>query len=323
MDQDPTPDPSGETLLRAAFDDAPLGMALVGLDGNLLRVNRALGDMVGRQPASLDGMHLRSLVHPADADSALAPFWVLAEGELGTCQVETRLASWSTSECWALLSVSLVRNGAGRPACVVIHAQDITERRKREERLRHRALHDPLTGLPNRALFRERMERALAGTAARGVAVLLLDLDGFKAVNDGLGHDAGDQVLITVGQRLATCLRAGDVAARVGGDEFALLIERASTPGDAEAVAARVLRALRAPIPLAGGEASVSASVGIAMATYPVHASEFLRAADAALYRAKASGPGTHAVAEAPDPVLVVDPTPLARWSDQLPLAGD
>lgn len=318
MDHEVAPDPSADRMLRAAFDDAPIGMALVGLDGCLLRANRALGDLVGRSAAALDGTHLRALIHPSDADGALAPLWILASGEHDVCQVEARiLPRRGCPEHWVLLSAALVRTGIGRPGCVVVHAQDITERRAREERLRHRALHDPLTGLPNRALFAERLERALAGGAAHParVAVLLLDLDGFKAVNDTLGHDAGDRVLIAVGQRLAACLRAGDVAARVGGDEFALLIERTTGSGDAEAVAARVLGALRAPIPLAGGEASISASIGVALPAFgSADAADVLRAADAALYRAKAAGPGTHAVA---------GEWSVTRQPDRLALVGD
>lgn len=292
--------PAGDSpyWLRAAFDDAPVGMALVGLDGRLVRANRALGALVDQDPRALAGVPLAVLVHPDDVAAALAPHWALPTGELAVCQAEARLVGRAGTARWVVLSSSLLRDAAGRPSCVALHAQDVTERREREDRLRHRAHHDALTGLPNRALFAERLTRALAmrdlGQGA-GVAVLLLDLDGFKAVNDRLGHDAGDRLLIAVGQRLAACLRAGDLVARFGGDEFALLVEQVQSPGDAEAVARRVLAALRAPVPLGGHEAAVSASIGIAAAGEGVWAEEMLQAADAALYQAKTAGRATYA----------------------------
>jgi diguanylate cyclase (GGDEF)-like protein/PAS domain S-box-containing protein len=320
------PADAGGGWLRAAFDDAPVGMALVGLDGRLVRANRALGALVGHLPAALVGTPLAALVHPEDAGASAAPLWALTTGELPACQAEVRLAGPGGAIRWVALSASLLCDAAGRPACYALHLPDVTERRDREERLRHRANHDALTGLPNRALFAARLERALAGARERGdgtgVAVLLLDLDGFKAVNDGLGHEAGDRLLVAVGQRLAACLRAGDVAARFGGDEFALLVERVQGAADAEAVARRVLSALRAPVPLGGHEAAVAASVGIACGSGgEARAEDLLRAADAALYRAKAAGGATHAAGPPPGPRG--RPLPGGGWLAEVPLAGD
>ena len=250
-------------LLAAAFADAPVAMALVGLDGRLLRVNHALSLVIGRDPSALRGTSLRALLHPDDAPVALAALPVLAVGELTAAQAETRLLARGGETPWVLLSLAVVRDGAGQPACFVLHAQDITARKEREEGLRHRALHDPLTGLPNRTLFVERAARVLAGPRGQSpdaAALLLLDLDGFKAVNDRLGHDAGDRLLMAIGQRLAACLRSGDTAARFGGDEFAILVERTSKPRDAAVVAERLLAALRAPVWLEGREVAISAS---------------------------------------------------------------
>jgi diguanylate cyclase (GGDEF)-like protein/PAS domain S-box-containing protein len=288
--------PAWAERFRAAFDGAPVGMALLAADGRVLRANRALVALLERDPAGLRGAPFLDLVHPADAGAALPAAWLLAAGEVADCRVELRLARGGGGPLWAVLSLSLLRDARGRAAGFVAHVQDATELRAQEARLRHRALHDPLTGLPNRALLVDRLARALEVAGRRddaGVAVLLLDLDGFKGVNDDLGHHAGDRLLAAVGERLRACLRAGDTAARFGGDEFALLLEGTRSVLDATAVADRVLAALSAPVPLEGREATVSASIGIALGrpgqARPTH---LLRAADAALYRAKAAGGG-------------------------------
>src|SRR3954453_19829780 len=162
----------------------------------------------------------------------------------------------------------------------------------------HEALHDSLTGLPNRSLFLDRMRHALA-RAQRGeqpVAVLFCDLDGFKTVNDSLGHKTGDRLLVSVAERLLECLRPADTIARLGGDEFAVLLEELREPGDAARAAQRLLDALKAPFDLRGREFYVSASIGIAAGAGD--AETLLRDADLAMYRAKARGKGRYAVYE-------------------------
>jgi diguanylate cyclase (GGDEF)-like protein len=181
------------------------------------------------------------------------------------------------------------------------HASMALNDAKAVEEMRHLAYHDSLTGLPNRALFTEHLERALARARRGGsrVTVLFLDLDRFKMVNDSLGHAAGDQLLVAVGERLRQCLRATDVAARLGGDEFAVLAEDSTSVPDADAVAERILGALREPITINGRELSVTASIGVAMsdcAENDAHA--LLRNADLAMYRAKVDGLGRYLVFE-------------------------
>ncbi|HXA28983.1 MAG TPA: EAL domain-containing protein [Candidatus Angelobacter sp.] len=169
------------------------------------------------------------------------------------------------------------------------------------EEMRHLAYHDSLTGLPNRALFTEHLERALARARRGGsrVTVLFLDLDRFKMVNDSLGHAAGDELLVAVGQRLRSCLRATDVAARLGGDEFAILAEDSEGVTDADVVAERILEALREPISVHGRELSVTASVGVAVSgCADGNAEALLRNADLAMYRAKVDGLGRYLVFE-------------------------
>ena len=167
---------------------------------------------------------------------------------------------------------------------------DITERKALEDELEYRAFHDPLTGLPNRDLFSDRLEQAIARTQRRNdvVAVLFLDLDNFKVINDSLGHEVGDQLLVAVSQRLKRCLRSGDVVARMGGDEFTILLEDVSGASGAEETAERINRELWAPFTIEGEPIFVTASIGIVLSNVFVgEAGDLLRAADIALYRAK------------------------------------
>jgi diguanylate cyclase (GGDEF)-like protein len=179
-------------------------------------------------------------------------------------------------------------------AGIVVNYRDVTDRRGLEERLVYQASHDALSGLPNRTLLLERCARALAthrGDAA--VALLFLDLDNFKDVNDSLGHDAGDRMIVAVAQRLNACLRPGDTAARLGGDEFTVLLEDISGPHDAIQVAERIHAQLLVPIVLDSQEVLATASIGIALSTSEhQQATELLRAADVAMYRAKTNGQG-------------------------------
>ncbi len=196
----------------------------------------------------------------------------------------------------------VIFDAAGRPVRRLGALLDITERQALERQLAHQAFHDPLTGLPNRALFLDRLGHALArgGRAGAAVGVLLLDLDGFKHVNDSLGHDAGDRLLVAFAARLpGYCLRPSDTLARLGGDEFVVLLEDLRDPGAATRLAARLVTcpALWAPYPLDGREVSIRASVGVALGR-PGAADPggLLREADTALYRAKAAGKGGYAV---------------------------
>jgi diguanylate cyclase (GGDEF)-like protein/PAS domain S-box-containing protein len=174
---------------------------------------------------------------------------------------------------------------------IVVNTRDVTDRRALEDRLRHDAFHDSLTGLANRALLRERTQHAIARSRRTGthVGVVLMDLDGFKAINDSLGHAVGDDVLVSIGQRLATCVRPGDTVARLGGDEFAFLLEDLERPEEAEAVADRIIDALAQPIEIGARELIVHASVGIAVREDEDPA-ELLRNADVAMYAAKDNG---------------------------------
>ena len=200
-------------------------------------------------------------------------------------------------EAWVRVSAGPVRDRDGRIVAGVAVAEDVTQRRRLEGQLAHQAFHDPLTGLANRALFRDRVEHALAQThrAPGGVAVLFLDLDDFKAVNDSLGHGEGDQLLVQVAARLLGTTRGCDTVARLGGDEFAVLLQDA-VDGDAHIVANRILSSLTRPVRVGARELSVGASIGIAVAHCEDGAEELLRNADLAMYQAKARGKGMYEV---------------------------
>ena len=199
--------------------------------------------------------------------------------------------TWRTME-------AIGRNLLDDPAVagIVINHRDVTERTVLEAQLTRQAFHDALTGLPNRALFTDRVSHALKrrGRQHRGVVVLFVDLDDFKAINDSLGHQAGDRLLQEVGERLRTTVRPGDTVARLGGDEFAFLLEDVSDPADAEEVADRVAISLGAPLAVGGVEVALRASVGIAVAEDSDTAADLLRDADTAMYTAKARGGGSH-----------------------------
>ncbi len=201
---------------------------------------------------------------------------------------------------WNRLSVSPVRDDEGRLTAFVGVMNDVTERQRLEQRLERQAFHDHLTGLPNRALFLDRAGHALARAARRGgeVAVLFLDLDEFKVVNDSLGHEAGDRLLVSVAGRLRACLRPGDTVARLGGDEFVVLLEDDGR-GEAPRVAGRIAGGLRRSFVLEGHEVSVTASIGVAFGD-PARGDpgDLLREADLAMYRAKERGKARHEVFE-------------------------
>jgi diguanylate cyclase (GGDEF)-like protein/PAS domain S-box-containing protein len=225
--------------------------------------------------------------------------WPLARAVVGerVDGEEYRYPRPDEPQAWVRVSAGPVRDRDGRIVAGVAVAEDVTQRRRLEGQLAHQAFHDPLTGLANRALFRNRVEHALAQAhrAPGGVVVLFLDLDDFKAVNDSLGHGEGDQLLVQVAARLLGTTRGCDTVARLGGDEFAVLLQDA-VDGDAHIVANRILSSLTRPVLVGARELSVGASIGIAVARREDGTEELLRNADLAMYQAKARGKGMYEV---------------------------
>ena len=412
-----------EERFRRSFDDAAIGMALVGKDGRFLRTNRSLCNMLGYREVELLGKTFQDITHPDDLDADLDQVRRMLVGEIRTYQMEKRYFHREGHVVWALLSVSLVHDEEGEPLYFVSQIQDISERKRAEqkiraaeqryrtlveqipavtyidpvddpetslytspqieqmlgytpqewqneklwpkrlhpedrerilaadkrfeaggrepfreeyrllakddsvvwvheeavlvrdeageplywqgvfydlterkaleERLHYQAFHDSLTDLPNRQLFMDRLGQALRRSKRwhKRVAVLFMDLDGFKLVNDSLGHEAGDALLTLVAQRLRRCLRPEDTLARFGGDEFVMLIEALDDPAQAVRAAERIMEELRRPVIMEGRDLYVIASIGISLGGARTHdADGLLREADTAMYRAKDTG---------------------------------
>jgi diguanylate cyclase (GGDEF)-like protein/PAS domain S-box-containing protein len=274
---------------RTAFDGAAIGMALVAPDGAVLRVNDELCAIVGSSRGELLAKRFQDMTHPDDLAADLDYRRAVLEGRRSSYQMEKRCLRADGTIVWTSLSVSLVRDPAGAPLHFVSQVQDISQRKDMEAELRALATHDDLTGLHNRRFFEGELIQQLRRTRRHGeeAAVLLLDLDEFKQVNDTLGHHAGDQLLIHVAAVLKTRLRGSDIVARLGGDEFAVLLPHA-TPARAVEVAASLEGELeRSPIVVDGISVVARASIGVAALAPELQAEDALRTADHAMYRAK------------------------------------
>ncbi|HEX8097883.1 MAG TPA: EAL domain-containing protein, partial [Pyrinomonadaceae bacterium] len=289
-----------EERFRSAFDYAAIGMAVVSTEGQWLQVNRSLCEIVGYSESELLGTDFQSLTHPDDLGPALVNVHQLMDGKLPACQLEKRYVHKLGHYVWVLWSVSLATDAQTKSLSLIFQIQDITDRKRAEERLLHDAFHDALTGLPNRALFMDHLKLAIARAKRREdyeFAVLFLDLDRFKIINDSLGHMVGDQLLVGIARRLETCLRPGDTVARLGGDEFTILLDDIKDTGEAIQVAERVEKELALPFNLSGHEVFTSISVGIAPSNIGYdRPDDILRDADTAMYRAKSLGKSRHEV---------------------------
>jgi diguanylate cyclase (GGDEF)-like protein/PAS domain S-box-containing protein len=289
-----------ESRFHSAFANAAIGMALVTSEGKFILANKAFSQMLGRGTAALLETDLKSLVHPDDLAALQAPVEKLVKGDLGSVQAELRGRHLDGSDVWMSLNISLARDWQFKTHNLIVQAQDISARRRAEAELYHNAYHDSLTQLSNRAHFDEQLNRAIARVQrhpAQRFAVMYLDFDRFKLVNDSLGHRAGDELLVNVGKRLRAMLRPTDVLARLGGDEFAILVEDLNRQRDAIDLAERVHRELEKPIRLGTMEVTVSASIGITFSTNNYQSSDqIIRDADIAMYKAKSRGKAQYAV---------------------------
>lgn len=278
---------------RSSFENAPIGMALTNLEGTIIRSNRAYAEILGMDPTEPVGMSIRYLTHPAHRDETAVEMNRLVSGEIDGYRLEKRYIHHDGHDVWVSVSVSCVRDVDGVPLYLIGQIEDITERRAMQERLAHAAIHDPLTGLPNRVLFMDRLEVALRHAKRQGriVGVIFLDLDRFKLVNDSMGHATGDRLLEEVAARLRLAVRGSDTVARFGGDEFTVLCDDVADENDAVAVAERLMEAFGPPLSLEGDDVFVSASIGVALSSGPGDtSSSLLRDADIAMYRAKDRG---------------------------------
>jgi diguanylate cyclase (GGDEF)-like protein/PAS domain S-box-containing protein len=271
-----------------------------GKEGRWRYVSPRVEQLLGYQPSEWidDPLFWWSRVHPEDRERVLADDTESAAGPPGQrSAIEYRMIDAEGRTRWVRDEATVIASHGDSPAYWSGFLVDITDRMALEAQLQHQAFHDPLTGLANRALFADRVEHAVARSRRHpeSVAVLFLDLDEFKMVNDGLGHDAGDELLVAVSEVLQQALRSTDTAARLGGDEFAILLEDLPSNDAASEVADRVLEALAQPLQIHGREVVIGASIGIAVADKrAADAREILRNADSAMYAAKRRGKGCH-----------------------------
>ncbi|TFV51841.1 sensor domain-containing diguanylate cyclase [Blastococcus sp. TF02A-35] len=253
---------------RSAFANAPMGIALTTPGGLLVDVNPALSAMVGRSAEELHGRSVMDLVDPEAVGAAREAHLTLSAEPDRPMRHETRLVREDGSAVPVQITASWVaETGDGQAAHLVLIIEDITERKALEAQLVHRSLHDPLTGLPNRLLFHDRLRHALDRGHRENTptCVLVIDLDGFKKINDELGHPMGDLVLVSFADRLRSVLRASDTAARLGGDEFSIVCENTQR-ADAEALADRLRTTVTEPLDLDGTQVPVGISIGIGTA---------------------------------------------------------
>ncbi|MGZ8567280.1 MAG: diguanylate cyclase domain-containing protein [Actinomycetota bacterium] len=288
---------TAEIEYRAVFEGSPVAVMKVGVSGDILDANPAAECLFGFE-GGLTGRNIRDLLVDDERDGsgirdAVDALAARPANARATWDVRVRRGDGSSFE--AGMTTSVVSDPTGDMEFGITAVEDVTSKRREEERLRFRALHDPLTGLPNRDLLDENLRRALARARRGGtqVAVLFLDLDGFKEVNDRMGHAVGDELLRALAQRLESSSRGGDMVARLGGDEFVIVVEGVRADDQAEASAARFLEEVRRPVVLGGARVSLDASIGLVVAeASDVDPDEILRRADSARYEAKRAGRG-------------------------------
>ena len=285
------------TRFRTVFDGASIGIVRVDPAGHTLEGNPAMERMLGYSADELAAMTFKEITHPDDVDHNLELFRELLAGERESYQLEKRYFRKDGDIIWVEVTAVLERDEDGRPTSAISMIENITERKLAEEELRrqseineHQALHDGLTGLPNRTLLRDRIQQAILTADREGgrVAVLMMDLDRFKEVNDSLGHHAGDELLQQLGERLRDVLRSSDTVARLGGDEFGLLLPKHETPDHVIQALEKIRQALEQPVVLQGLPLAIEASIGVSL--YPddgVDVDTLLRHADVAMYAAK------------------------------------
>jgi len=296
------------SLVRNASDV----ITIVDAAGTITYQTPSVGWVLGYPPATLLGSDVRELLHAEDVDSFAAHLREAVDGRPPAASVASRMRHRNGSWRW---TETVVNDLLADPAVsgIVLTTRDVSDRRELEEKLREQAYHDALTGLPNRVMFMERLRAAedLARTTGTPLAVLFLDLDNLKTINDDLGHEGGDLLLQTVAARMSGCLRGEDTVARLSGDEFAvLLVGGAGDQADAtaEGMAQRILASLHRPVTIADRSCTASLSIGIATsATCAASGIPLLRAADVAMYVAKTTGKGRYAVFRPSHHTAVVD----------------
>ena len=281
---------------QGTFDNAAIGMAVVSVDGSWLQVNEALCKLLGYSEQELRATTFQRLTHPDDLRHVMSQIQRVIEGYIQSHEQEKRYVHEQGHNVWVQWHVSLLKESESGSKRLFFQVQDITDRKRAEEKLTQ----DTLTGLPNRARFYDLLKLRVARKPANKeahCAVLMLDVDRFKLVNDSLGSASADQLLIQIAHRVKTCMRQNDVLARVGGDEFAVLLDDVSGEDEASSVATRIQQALAISFNLLGQEVYTTLSIGIALGTdYADDVADMLRDAETAMHRAKAHGKARYEV---------------------------
>jgi diguanylate cyclase (GGDEF)-like protein/PAS domain S-box-containing protein len=295
---------ASESRFHSAFTHAAIGMALISTEGKFVHTNKAFCDMLGLANGELEEAELQRLVHDDDLEPLKELIDKMIAGKLSSAHTEVRGKHRDGSDVWMSLNLSLARDWQFRNYNLIVQAQDITARRRAEAELYHNAYHDSLTQLHNRTHFMEQLNRAIARAGRVGpqhqFAVMYLDFDRFKMVNDSLGHKAGDELLVNVARRLKGVLRPNDLLARLGGDEFGILMEDMHTERDAVELTERIQREVQKPFQLGAMEVSISASIGITFgANGYENSDQIIRDADIAMYKAKSNGKAQYAIFDA------------------------
>jgi diguanylate cyclase (GGDEF)-like protein/PAS domain S-box-containing protein len=289
---------------RSSFDSAPIGMAIVSLNGDFIDVNAALCEIVGHRRETVLGLSLRELTYEEDRDADAHIVRQVLKGDRRTAQRQKRFLHAEGHLVWVNVSLSYVTGTPGSPDYFIAQIEDVTERKRTFDQLQHLADHDPLTGLLNRRRLESELAHqvALAERYGHRACLLLLDLDNFKSTNDSLGHGVGDELLKNIAEVLRSRVRRSDLVARLGGDEFAILLPLASRE-QARLVAEGMARAIRERIHItAGHELRTTASFGVSTIEPGDGPDRVLLRADQALYQVKVRGRDGVAVAPPPLP---------------------
>ncbi len=291
-----------EARFRSSFDYAAIGMALVSREGRWIEVNPNLKEILRFSDEEFLSSFYQTMVDPADLPSVISGTQDLLDGKSPAFHSEMRFLNKSKEKVWVALGVSTASDLQGNLRHFIFQIQDITGRKLVEEKMMYDVLHDILTGLPNRASLLNNLQKALPLSSDREneiLAALFLDLDGFKVVNDSLGHSTGDELLKEVANRLLECVRDGDFVARLGGDEFTILLEKVRDLSQVTAIAERIKKRISEPVILNGQEVFVGTSIGIATTKIQyANPDEILRDADSAMYQSKARGKGCYTIFE-------------------------
>ncbi|MGI9018903.1 MAG: EAL domain-containing protein [Euzebya sp.] len=287
-----------EERFRLAFDMAPTGNGIVLLDGRFMRVNSRMSTLLGVSAVDLLGRMWRDFVHDEDAADLDAFLRRVISADEGPKSVQLRIMQRPGRPLHTSITASVVHDAADRPAYVIVQIEDITAHTLAQMALTHQATHDPLTTLPNRTLLMNRLERALAQAHDNGeaIGVLFCDVDQFKRINDSLGHDVGDLLLVELAARLRDAMGPDHTAGRLGGDEFLVVSGSLQDPRDAVVLAERIRAITDRPILIQDHNLQVTLSIGVALSQAGDGPATLVRRADTAMYAAKERGRGRYEI---------------------------